>query len=95
MSGIGFRIILAIFRDCGKTRDGNQQKQRTDAEAKSPVGCDFAEEAFLSLLNIHARMQTTGNFRETPLCAAATLACSFILRLLGFRKQELGCQGVR
>jgi hypothetical protein len=67
---VGFRIVLAIFRERGKSRDGNEQKQDTDAEAKPPVGCDFSDETCLLLLSIHARMQTTGRFRETPLSAA-------------------------
>jgi len=62
VSRIGFRIVLAIFSDCGKSRNGNEQKQHANAEAKPPVGCDFAKKAFPLLLNIHSRMQTTGSF---------------------------------
>jgi hypothetical protein len=71
---IGFRIVLAIFRERGKSRDGNEQEQDTDAEAKPPVGCDFSDETCLLLPSIHARMQTTGRFRETPLSAARYLS---------------------
>lgn len=70
MRRVGFRIVLAVFRERGKSRDGDEQKQDTNAEAKPPVGCDFAEETCLLLLNIHARIQTTVSFRETPLSAA-------------------------
>ncbi len=71
---VGFRIVLAVFRERGKSRDGDEQKQHTYAETEPPVGGDFADETCLLLLNIHARIQTTGNFRETPLSAARCLS---------------------
>jgi hypothetical protein len=67
---VRFRIILAIFRERGESRNGNEQEQHANAEAKPPVGGDFSDETCLWLLNIHARIRTTGNFRETPLSAA-------------------------
>jgi hypothetical protein len=70
---VGFGIVLAVFRERGKSRDGNEQKQDTDAEAKPPVGGDFTDETCLLWLSIHARMQTTGRYRETPLSAARCL----------------------
>lgn len=92
---IGLRIILAIFCERGKARDGNEQEQHTYAKAKPPVGCDFAEKTCLLLLNIHARIQRTTISRERPKAASTALPDSFILRLLRFRKQQSGCNSVR
>ena len=90
---VGFRIVLAIFRERGKARDGNEQKQDTDAKAKPPVGCDLADETWLLLLSIHARMQTTGKLRETPLSAARCLSWLLHLTVIRIQKARMGMQG--
>jgi hypothetical protein len=91
VSRVGLRKVLTIFRERGKPGDGYQQKQYANFQAKPPVRCSVSKQAFRLWFNVHAQARRSSG-TGIPLSRADRF--SFILRLLGFRKQESGCKVV-
>jgi hypothetical protein len=89
VSRVGLRKVLTVFRERGKPGDGYQQKQYANFQAKPPVRCSLSKQAFRLWGNVHAQARRSSG---TGITLSTADGFSFILRLLGFRKQELGCK---